>query len=156
MPLTLPHACPAALGRKMRIWERQLMRDFHVSPAMGSENTLEEEKEEDRAMSAPAGPEESAKDRFRRVAMLAMSVTRNPQDRRLWVVCGSHCRSVSAARLSLSLGELTYSWIGTSIYFIIYCIHLKWPRKHENSYGFIKIKLSIFRAKLSLFNAIIT
>jgi len=34
----------AALGRKMRIWERRLMRDFHVSPAMGTEDSDELEK----------------------------------------------------------------------------------------------------------------
>jgi len=34
----------AALGRKMKIWERRLMRDFHVSPAMGSENVDELDK----------------------------------------------------------------------------------------------------------------
>jgi len=34
----------AALGRKMRIWERRLMRDFHVSPAMGTEDPDELEK----------------------------------------------------------------------------------------------------------------
>lgn len=55
----------------MRIWERRLMRDFHVSPAMGTEEAVptpppvEESKEE--------SPEDvSAMDRFRRVAKLAM------------------------------------------------------------------------------------
>ncbi|XP_063613764.1 transient-receptor-potential-like protein, partial [Penaeus indicus] len=55
----------AALGRKMRVWERRLMRDFHVSPAMGSEDPNREVKE------APV--EEGASSRFKRVAKLAMA-----------------------------------------------------------------------------------
>lgn len=55
----------AALGRKMRVWERRLMRDFHVSPAMGSEDPNREVKE------APV--EEGANSRFKRVAKLAMA-----------------------------------------------------------------------------------
>ncbi|KAK7079006.1 Short transient receptor putative channel 1 [Halocaridina rubra] len=55
----------AALGRKMRIWERRLMRDFHVSPAMGSESSLKEtEKTEN---------EESAGSKFRRAAKMAIT-----------------------------------------------------------------------------------
>nr|XP_053645075.1 transient-receptor-potential-like protein [Cherax quadricarinatus] len=56
----------AALGRKMRVWERRLMRDFHVSPAMGSEDNMVEKVEVE-------PEEESAADRFRRVARLAMA-----------------------------------------------------------------------------------
>ncbi|XP_042212103.1 transient-receptor-potential-like protein [Homarus americanus] len=57
----------AAMGRKMRVWERRLMRDFHVSPAMGSEDTIDKEE-------VPAA-EESAGDKFRRVARLAIAKT---------------------------------------------------------------------------------
>ncbi|XP_068241875.1 transient-receptor-potential-like protein [Palaemon carinicauda] len=56
----------AALGRKMRVWERRLMRDFHVSPAMGSESTL-------KAQDKQEGEDESATSKFRRVAKLAAS-----------------------------------------------------------------------------------
>ncbi|KAA0203062.1 hypothetical protein HAZT_HAZT008001 [Hyalella azteca] len=56
----------AALGRKMRIWERRLMRDFHVSPAMGAEDNS--------SAAEPALPpaDPTAADRFRRIARLAM------------------------------------------------------------------------------------
>jgi len=50
----------AALGRKMRIWERRLMRDFHVSPAMGTD--------EDDLTAVP----DTAGDAFKRIAKLAM------------------------------------------------------------------------------------
>ncbi|XP_064119296.1 transient-receptor-potential-like protein isoform X2 [Macrobrachium nipponense] len=56
----------AALGRKMRVWERRLMRDFHVSPAMGSESTL-------KAQDKQESEDESATSKFRRVAKLAAS-----------------------------------------------------------------------------------
>ncbi|XP_042886477.1 transient-receptor-potential-like protein [Penaeus japonicus] len=55
----------AALGRKMRVWERRLMRDFHVSPAMGSDDPNREVKD------TPV--EEGASSRFKRVAKLAMA-----------------------------------------------------------------------------------
>lgn len=55
----------AALGRKMRVWERRLMRDFHVSPAMGSEDVIARG-----SIHEPA--EETAAEKFRRVAKLAM------------------------------------------------------------------------------------
>lgn len=55
----------AALGRKMRVWERRLMRDFHVSPAMGSEDVIARG-----SIHEPA--EETAAEKFRRVARLAM------------------------------------------------------------------------------------
>ncbi|XP_045127472.1 transient-receptor-potential-like protein [Portunus trituberculatus] len=58
----------AALGRKMRVWERRLMRDFHVSPAMGAEDSIRSEDE-------PMPQEESAADKFRRMARLAMSIS---------------------------------------------------------------------------------
>ncbi|KAK4323529.1 hypothetical protein Pmani_005763 [Petrolisthes manimaculis] len=57
----------AALGRKMRVWERRLMRDFHVSPAMGSEDVIARG-----SIHEPA--EETAAEKFRRVARLAMKV----------------------------------------------------------------------------------
>lgn len=53
----------AALGRKMRVWERRLMRDFHVSPAMGSESALGE----------PIIEPKTAKDKFKRAVQMAMS-----------------------------------------------------------------------------------
>jgi len=58
----------AALGRKMRIWERRLMRDFHVSPAMGTE--------EDDHMAVP----DCAGDAFKRVTKLAMLAKSNAED----------------------------------------------------------------------------
>lgn len=43
------------------------MRDFHVSPAMGSEDNITEEE-------APVSQEESPGDKFRRMARLAMTL----------------------------------------------------------------------------------
>ncbi|XP_045597326.2 LOW QUALITY PROTEIN: transient-receptor-potential-like protein [Procambarus clarkii] len=56
----------AALGRKMRVWERRLMRDFHVSPAMGADDSSVPREE------VPIEGE-SAADKFRRIARLAMA-----------------------------------------------------------------------------------
>lgn len=56
----------AALGRKMRIWERRLMRDFHVSPAMGSDDNMAPSEP------APTAGDPTVADRFRRIAKLAM------------------------------------------------------------------------------------
>ncbi|KAL0272779.1 UNVERIFIED_CONTAM: hypothetical protein PYX00_005624 [Menopon gallinae] len=59
----LSHKEKAVLGRKMKVWERRLMKDFHLIPVAG-----EEEVEE-----APIRPEnESPLSRFRRVARLAI------------------------------------------------------------------------------------
>ncbi|KAF2366307.1 Transient receptor potential channel [Trinorchestia longiramus] len=58
----------AALGRKMRIWERRLMRDFHVSPAMGADDSGTPAA----AAPDPSPGDPSAVDRFRRIAKLAM------------------------------------------------------------------------------------
>lgn len=57
----------AALGRKMRIWERRLMRDFHVSPAMGADDNGNVTVE-----SVIPTDDSTAADRFRRIAKLAM------------------------------------------------------------------------------------
>merc|ERR1719481_471247 len=58
----------AAHGRKMRIWERRLMRDFHVEPAMGTE--------EDDTMAVP----DCAGDAFKRVTKLAMLAKTKSED----------------------------------------------------------------------------
>lgn len=65
----------------MRVWERRLMRDFHVSPAMGNEDRIVEEE--------PSVPqEESAADKFRRMARLAMTIAdENRRNGGQYVLC---------------------------------------------------------------------
>ncbi|CAH1159812.1 unnamed protein product [Phaedon cochleariae] len=53
----------AVLGRKMKIWERRLMKDFKVAPIASEDND---------ALFAPAPENEEALARFRRVAKLAI------------------------------------------------------------------------------------
>lgn len=53
----------AALGKKMRMWERQLMTDFHVTPVT-TEDT-------DKTHEVPPENENSLA-RFRRIAKLAL------------------------------------------------------------------------------------
>lgn len=52
------------LGRKMKMWERRLMKDFHVTPITG-------EEELDQIMRTPA-QEEDPLQRFKRIARLAV------------------------------------------------------------------------------------
>lgn len=54
----------AILGKKMRIWERRLMKDFHVAPV-----TAEEEMEHAPEISTEI---EDSLSRFRRIAKLAV------------------------------------------------------------------------------------
>jgi transient-receptor-potential-like protein len=54
----------AILGKKMRIWERRLMKDFHVAPVTAEEDTEE-------ALEVPPENEDSLA-RFRRITKLAV------------------------------------------------------------------------------------
>lgn len=65
MNINRSNSCAAALGRKVRIWERQLMRDFHVSPALGSESHKIFNV-------APASSDSTVTDQFRHIVKLAM------------------------------------------------------------------------------------
>jgi transient-receptor-potential-like protein len=53
------------MGKKMKIWERRLMKDFHVAPVAGEE-TFEELQRE------PPPENEDTLAKFRRLAKLAV------------------------------------------------------------------------------------
>ncbi|CAL4063184.1 unnamed protein product [Meganyctiphanes norvegica] len=73
----------AALGRKMRIWERRLMRDFHVSPAMGNI---------DGEQPAPRVKNALGANKFKKVAKMAMLTSRKEE------------RSMSSASVASQIG----------------------------------------------------
>lgn len=59
----------AILGKKMKVWERRLMKDFQVAPVNVDEEGAE-------IVEAPPPPEgENSLDRFRRVARMAASTS---------------------------------------------------------------------------------
>ena len=64
------NAFSAALGRKMRIWERRLLRDFHVVSVAGAGD---EDGENDDA-SLGDQPKDSGADRFRKLASVAVAM----------------------------------------------------------------------------------
>lgn len=55
---------PAVLGKKMKVWERQLMKDFHLAP-VGGDDDIDQLMQNEHENEDPL-------DRFRRVAKLAV------------------------------------------------------------------------------------
>ncbi|XP_032796648.2 transient-receptor-potential-like protein [Daphnia magna] len=71
----------AALGRKMRIWERRLLRDFHVVSVAGADEEVDQESSSTDGMgitrSLSSGGNEAkgnAADRFRKLASVAVAM----------------------------------------------------------------------------------
>lgn len=60
----------AALGRKMRIWERRLLRDFHVVSVAGGEDGDQDDDE----TGGENQPKETGADRFRKLASVAVAM----------------------------------------------------------------------------------
>lgn len=60
-PLKL-HFISAVLGKRMKIWERRLMKDFHVAPVAGVED-------------GQPPPDEDGLAKFRRIARMAVANT---------------------------------------------------------------------------------
>jgi hypothetical protein len=58
---------PAVAGKKMKVWERQLMKDFHIAPVVNDGEAPEELE--------PAPTGENPLQRFRRVAKTVASQT---------------------------------------------------------------------------------
>ncbi len=70
----------AALGRKMRIWERRLLRDFHVVSVAGLDEEDQDESNDWTGGSGRASSshgeegKENAGDKFRKLASVAVAM----------------------------------------------------------------------------------